>query len=138
MRERFPLINLVEGRLGTMVAENLEPRVAAVEVKLGELTEEVKEVKLIATGARDEAKLARQEIKDFRQATTTTLNAMQENISELHGRMGSLEGRVGSLETKVDQGFMTMRAKFDQLAAGQAELGGLLNVLINQGKKQPE
>ncbi|MGH3925804.1 MAG: hypothetical protein ACRDTT_23580, partial [Pseudonocardiaceae bacterium] len=51
-------------------------------------------------------------------------------FDRLEQRFDGLEQRVDRLEQHVDNGFIEMRGKFDQAAAGQQQITDLLTILI--------
>ncbi|MCP2165587.1 permease [Goodfellowiella coeruleoviolacea] len=125
--------------------DDLEARVAALEIQVRELTEEVRTgrqdtaaARVLAGGADRDVAQIREEIRDLRQATTASFNAMREDLTELRHRVDRLEVLVDRLADKVDRGFAEMRGKFDALAAGQQQIVGLLNTLIAQQGGQPD
>jgi hypothetical protein len=52
--------------------------------------------------------------------------------SELEARVTALETRFDRVERRVEDGFMQVQDKLDELAAGQQQIVGLLNTLIDQ------
>jgi chromosome segregation ATPase len=138
----------------------LEGRVAALETKVSELTEQVKvsrqdaaAARVLAGGADRDVEQIRGEIRDFRQAATSSLNALRETQREqgevlhthsellrTHGellrthseQLRTLDEKVDGLSDKFDRLTGEVRSKFDQLAGGQEQITGLLNTLISQ------
>jgi len=51
---------------------------------------------------------------------------------ELEARVTALETRFDRVERRVEDGFMQVQDKLDELAAGQQQIVGLLNTLIDQ------
>ncbi|MGI8313427.1 permease [Saccharopolyspora hattusasensis] len=108
-----------------MAPSDLEARVAALEARIGELSAEAQAARqdaaaarhLAAVNDRDTAAVLT-EIRDFRQATTTSFNAHREDLADLRKNLADLGSEV--------------RGKFDQLAAGQEQIAGLLTRLIEQ------
>lgn len=96
---------------------------AALEARIGQLTEEAQAARedaaaarhLAAANDRDVAEI-RSEIRDFRQATTSSFNAMRDDL--------------GDLRTEMRTGFTEVRGKLDGTAAGLEQISGLLNTLI--------
>jgi len=113
-------------------ADDLEPRVAALETQVQELTTGVRDsaqdaaaARVLAGGVdRDMAEI-RMEIRDFRRATTASFNAMRADFTDLRTQMND---RFAD----VDNGFIEMRGKFDATAAGQQQIVNLLTTLIGQ------
>lgn len=110
-----------------MAQSDLEARVAALEARLVELSAEAQAARqdaaaarhLAAANDRDTAAVLT-ELRDFRQATSGSFNAHREDLADLRSNLANLGSEV--------------RGKFDQLAAGQEQIAGLLNQLIdNEG-----
>jgi hypothetical protein len=113
-------------------ADDLEPRVAALETQVQELTTLVRHsaqdaaaARVLAGGADRDVTEIRVEIRDFRKATTASFNAMREDFT-------GLRAEVTDLRTQMNNGFTEMRGKFDATAAGQQQIVNLLNTLIGQ------
>lgn len=64
----------------------------------------------------------RSEMRDFRRATVSSFNAVREDLVDLRGE---LVDEVGDLRAE-------MRSKFDLTAAGQQQIVGLLQTLIDR------
>jgi hypothetical protein len=125
-------------------SDNLEPRVAALETQVQELTTGVRRsghdataARVLAGGADREVTEIRAELRDFRQATTASFNAMREDftdlraeVAELRTEMNSRFAEVNNRFAAVDNGFVEMRGKFDATAAGLEQIVNLLNTII--------
>lgn len=102
-----------------------EARLAALEARVGELSQQAEAARedaaaarhLAAANDRDVAEI-RSELRDFRQATTGSFNALREDLADLRS------------ETRT--GFAEMRGKFDHAAAGQERIVALLTTLLDQ------
>lgn len=101
---------------------------ATLEARVSELAEQVQQAQaaredaaaarhLAAANDRDVSEI-RTELRDFRQATTSSFNAMRDDLADLR--------------SETHTGFTEMRGKFDQTAAGQAQIVELLDALIRQ------
>ncbi len=110
---------------------DLEPRVTALEARVGELADRVQHneqdaaaARVLAGGADRDVDQVRGEIRDFRQATTGGFNALRDDLIDLRSEMRS--------------GFTEVRGRMDATAAGLDQIAGLLNTLIGQqGGDQP-
>lgn len=111
---------------------DLEARVAALEAR----------IEIVAADAAAARHLAAARDRDLADlgvkvdANRSVINALGEQTA---ARFDRLEHRVDRLEQKVDtgfaemdNGFAEMRGKLDQAAAGQQQVVGLLNTLIDQ------
>jgi len=67
------------------------------------------------------------EIRGFREQNTRVLNAMREYPTDLRSQVDD-----GLAEMR--RGFTGMRDKLDAAAAGQQQIVGLLNTLMNRGE----
>lgn len=105
---------------------SLEQRLAALEDRVRELSEQVTEARILAGGADRDSAALRGELRDFRQATTASFNAMREDLSDLRAR-------VSDGFTQADSGFAAIRGRLDATAAGQEQIAGLLRALIERG-----
>ncbi|HET9875550.1 MAG TPA: hypothetical protein VFQ37_07250 [Mycobacterium sp.] len=119
-----------------MPADNLEPRVSALETQVHKLTERVRGSEQDAAAARVLAGAAdrdvtefRGELRDFRRATTASFNALREDLTDVRGDLTELRGELTDLRGHVDNGFIEMRGKFDATAAGQQHIVQLLEGL---------
>lgn len=113
------------------MADDLEPRVEALEREVRELAGRVRESERDAAAARVLAGAAdrdvgeiRGELRDFRHATTASFNALRQDFVDLREHV---DGRF----KQVDQGFTEMRGKFDAAAAGQQQIVDLLQSIIS-------
>jgi hypothetical protein len=111
-------------------------RVTALETQVQELTEQVRHnaqdaaaARVLAGGADRDVTETRAEIRDFRQASTSSFNAMREDFTDLRKEMNSRFA-------EVDKGFAEIRGRLDAAAAGQQQIVGLLNTLIDQQDEQ--
>ncbi|MDZ4264896.1 MAG: hypothetical protein U1D00_04200, partial [Mycobacterium sp.] len=103
---------------------DLEPRVAALENQVRDLTGRVHGTEQDAAAARVLAGAAdrdvgeiRGEIRDFRRATTASFNAMRQDFVDLREH--------------VDQGFTEMRGRFDGTAAGLQQIAERLQAVLD-------
>ena len=125
-----------------MESGDLEPRVAALENQVRDLTGRVRATEHDAAAARVLAGAAdrdvgeiRGELRDFRQATAASFNAMRQDFVDLRQDFVDLREHVDQGFEQVDRGFAEMRGKFDAAAAGQQQIVDLLqSVIIDRGK----
>jgi hypothetical protein len=110
--------------------DDLESRDTALETEVRELKGRVRSTahdaaaaRVLAGGADHDVAEIRGEIRDFRRATTASFNAMREDFSDL--------------STRFESGFAEMRGKLDSAAAGQQQIVGMLNTLIERQGEQP-
>jgi chromosome segregation ATPase len=108
-----------------MEGGELEPRVSALEDEMREIrvrlrtSEQDSAAARVLAGAADrDVGEIRSELRDFRQATAASFNAMREDFADLRGDVGRLRGE--------------MRSKFDMTAAGQQQIVGMLQTLIDR------
>ena len=104
---------------------DFEARLAALEVR-------VEEVAADATAARHLAAARDRDLADLGlkvDANRSVINALGEQTA---ARFDRLEQKFDRLEQKVDTGFVEMRGRLDQAAAGQQQIAQLLTTLINQ------
>ncbi len=108
-----------------MEGGELEPRVSALEGEVREIRSRLKMSEQDAAAARVLAGAAdrdvgeiRAELRDFRRATVSSFNAVREDLVDLRGE-------VAQLRTE-------MRSKFDLTAAGQQQIVGMLQTLIDR------
>ena len=113
---------------------DLEARVAALEARVSELGERVRRseqdaaaARVLAGGADRDVTEMSAEIRGFREQNTRVLNAMREDLTDLRSRVDD-----GLAEMR--SGFTEMRGKLDAAAAGQQQIVGLLNTLIDRGE----
>lgn len=79
----------------------------------------------VSAGAADrDVGEIRAEIRDFRRATAASFNAMREDF-------GNLRREFADQRTAYDRGFAEMRAKLDAAAAGQQQIVGLIQTVID-------
>lgn len=107
-------------------AEELEPRVAALETHVQELADRVQRseqdgaaARLLAGGADRDVTEIRGEIRDFREHNSRVLGAMRSDLTDMTQRMES--------------GFAEVRGALDATSAGQAQIVELLNEVIRRG-----
>lgn len=67
----------------------------------------------------------RTEIRDFRRATVASFNAMRDDLNDLRAEMHSRFAEVHSR-------FAEVHSKFDVTAAGQQQIVGMLQTLIDR------
>ncbi len=108
-----------------MESDDLEPRVEALEEQVRDLTARVRATeqdaaaaRVLAGGADRDVGEIRGELRDFRKATTASFNAMRQDFVDLRDH--------------VDRGFTEMRGRFDAAAAGQQQIVGLLQTIIDK------
>lgn len=101
-----------------MEGGELEPRVSALEGEMREMRERLKMSERDAAAARVLAGAADRdvgelgtELRDFRRATVASFNAVREDLLDLRSEM---------------------RGKFDLTAAGQQQIVGMLQALIDR------
>ena len=114
-------------------SEDIEARVAALEVR-------VEEVAADAAAARHLAAARDRDIADLTikvDAHRAAINALgvqtAARFDRLERRMDGFDLRMDGLETAVAAGFAEMRAKFDQTAAGMQRIVELLSPGTAQG-----
>lgn len=107
-----------------MASDELEERVSALEKEVRDLSGRVRgteqdaaAARVLAGGADRDVSEIRTEIRDLRQAGIGSFNAMREDIVDLRGH--------------VDRGFGEVRGKLDAAAAGQQQIVGLIQTLID-------
>lgn len=121
-----------------MESGELEPRVAALEGQVRDLTRRVQASEQDAVAARVLAGAAdrdvgefRGDLRDFRQAVAASFNAMRDDFVELRQDFVDLRDHV-------DRGFTEMRGKFDAAAVGQQQIVDLLREIgAGQGHGRP-
>lgn len=129
----------------TMPPEDLESRVTALEVQVGELRGRVSAserdaaaARVLAGGADRDVGEIRGEIRDFRRATIGSVNALRQDMVDMRRdmvdgfrrvdeRFAQFDGTFGQVAT----GFAEMRAKFDMTAAGQQHIAELIQTVID-------
>jgi predicted nucleic acid-binding Zn-ribbon protein len=104
---------------------NLEARVTALEERVTDLDQRVRRsehdaaaARVLAGGADHDVAEMRGEIREFREQNNRVLNAMRQDLTDLRSR--------------VDTGFTELRGRLDAAAAGQEQIVGLLNTLIQR------
>lgn len=139
-------MSVATGSLVPMESGDLEPRVAALEDQVRDLTARVRSseqdsaaARVLAGAADRDVSEIRGEIRDFRRATNASFNAMRQDFTDLRqdftdlrGEFTDLRGEFTDLRDHVDKGFIEMRGKFDAAAAGQQQIVNLLNTIIEQ------
>ena len=115
-----------------MEGGELEPRVSALEGEVREIRARLKVTEQDAAAARVLAGAAdrdvgemRAEIRDFRRATVASFNAMRDDLNDLRAEMHSRFAEVHSR-------FAEVHSKFDVTAAGQQQIVGMLQTLIDR------
>ncbi len=113
--------------------DGLEPRVAALETAVEELTARVGRserdaaaARVLAGGADRDVAEIRTEIREFRDQNNRALSALRADLVDLreHVDRGFAE---------VDRGFAEVRSRLDSTAAGQQQIVTLLDTLIARG-----
>ena len=128
-----------------MPPKDLESRVSALEVQVGELRGRVSAserdaaaARVLAGGADRDVGEIRGEIRDFQRATIGSFNALHqdmvdgfrqidERFAQVNERFAQVDGTFGQVAT----GFAEMRAKFDMTAAGQQRIAELIQTVID-------
>ena len=128
----------------TMPPKDLESRVSALEVQVGELRGRVSAserdaaaARVLAGGADRDVGEIRGEIRDFQRATIGSFNALRQDMVDMRRdmvdgfrrvdeRFAQIDGTFGQVAT----GFAEMRAKFDMTAAGQQRIAELIQTVI--------
>lgn len=115
-----------------MAGEELEPRVSALEGEMREMRARLKMSEQDAAAARVLAGAAdrdvgeiRSELRDLRRATVSSFNAVREDLTDLRAEVLDLRSGMVNLRTE-------MRSKFDLTAAGQQQIVGMLQTLIDR------
>lgn len=105
---------------------NLEPRVEALEGRVDNLAEQLRQTKrdavaarVLAGGADRDVEQVRGEIRDFRRATASSFNAMRDDLTDLR--------------TQVNAGFAEIRGRLDATAAGLTQITHLLTTMMGEG-----
>jgi len=142
----------VSGRSGILLdvaqSKDFETRVTALESEVRDLSARVRAsehdaaaARVLAGGADRDVNEIRAEIRDFRQATVSSFNAVREDLHDVRQRFDAVDQRLDGVDQRfdaVDRGFIEMRGKLDAAAAGQEQIVGLLNTLIEGQDEQPE
>lgn len=106
---------------GVADSPDLTARVAALEARLEEVAADVAAARHLAAGADHDVSEVRGELR----AHTRALNALRETQLE--------QGQaIGNLQAQINQGFVEVRGKLDQTAAGMDQIVGLLNTLTTR------
>ena len=112
--------------------DDLEARVAALEIQVRELTTRVRTseqdaaaARVLAGGADRDVAEFHGELRDFREHNARILNAMREDLTDLREDLTDLR-------TKVDNGFSDLRGRLDATTTGQRQIVELLTTLIDQ------
>ncbi|MGA9376858.1 MAG: hypothetical protein WBV64_17870 [Mycobacterium sp.] len=107
-----------------MASDEIEERVSALEKEVRDLSGRVRgteqdaaAARVLAGGADRDVSEIRTEIRDLRQAGIGSFNAMREDTVDLRGH--------------VDRGFAEVRGKLDAAAAGQQQIVGLIQTLVD-------
>lgn len=108
-----------------MASDDLEPRVSALEGEVREIRARLKiseqdaaAARVLAGAADRDVSEIHAELRDFRNATTSSFNATRADLADLRSN-------VADLRTE-------MRTKFDLTAAGQEQIVGMLQTLIDR------
>jgi hypothetical protein len=126
--------------------DDIEARVAALEVRLGQVSADVRVARedaasarhLAAARDRDNADLAvkvdanRSAINALGEQTRERFDAVDRRFDALERKVDDGFRRIDEEFRKVDNGFIEMRGKFDMTAAGQAQIVAMLNTIIEQ------
>ncbi len=126
----------LSARFGTLLTmaepSDLEPRVTALEARVEEVAADAAAARHLATARdRDIADLA---IKV--DANRSAINALgvqtAARFDRVESDIGDLRERVETGFAQVQDGFLQVRARLDEFAAGQQHVVALLNTLIDQ------
>lgn len=126
------------GTLGPMEPGNLDEHVTALESQVGELRGRVRASEQDAAAARVLAGAAerdvtefRDDLRDFRRATVGSFNALREDFNNLRTDVNDLRIDMKNGFTQGHNGFIEMRGRLDAAAAGQQQIVGLIQTLID-------
>lgn len=115
-----------------MEGGELEPRVSALEGEMRDIRARLRMSEQDAAAARVLAGAADRDVgeissqlRDFRRATIGSFNAVREDLVDLRTE-------VADLRTEMRSGFDGMRSKLDLTAAGQQQIVGILQALIDR------
>jgi hypothetical protein len=118
---------------------DIEARVAALEARIEEVAADATAARhLAAARDRDVADLGvkvdanRSVINALGEQTAARFTRLEERIDSVRSEMHSGFAEVRNRFAEVDNGFAEMRGKLDQAAAGQQQIVGLLNTLIDR------
>ena len=130
----------MQSRFYIVESGDLESRVAALERQVHTLSQQVHQsaqdaaaARVLAGAADRDVSQIGEELRDFRQATTASFNALRQDFVDLRGKVTDGFADINAKFERVDQGFTEMRGKFDATAAGQEQIAGLLQQLIDKG-----
>jgi predicted nucleic acid-binding Zn-ribbon protein len=112
--------------------DDLTVRVAALETRVEELTDQVRRSKQDAAAARVLAGGADHDVAEFGVKVDANRKAINALGVQTTARFDRLEQRMDSLEQQMNSGFTEIRGKLDATATGQQQIVNLLNTLINQ------
>lgn len=117
----------------------MEARVTELEVKVRELSEQVRisvhdaaAARVLAGGADREVNEVRDELRDFRRAVTSNFNAMRQEMNERFARVDERFDKIDERFAEVDENFVEVRGKFDVAAAAQQRIVDMLTLLIDR------
>lgn len=123
---------------------DLEPRVSALEARVGEIDERLRRseqdsaaARVLAGGADRDVTGLRAESRAFREQNNRVLNAMRADLNDLRERMDTGFTEMRQKLDAVDLGFIELRGKLDAAAAGQQQIVDLLGTLISAGDQAP-
>jgi predicted nucleic acid-binding Zn-ribbon protein len=103
----------------------LEEQVHDLRTRADRTAADAAAARILAGAADRDVSEFKTEMREFRDHNTQLINALSDQVN----------GRIDRLEDKVDQGFVEMRGKFDQLAGGQQHIVELLTrALGNDGE----
>lgn len=118
---------------------DIEARVAALEARIEEVAADATAARhLAAARDRDLADLGvkvdanRSVINALGEQTAARFTRLEERIDSVRSEMRSGFAEVHNRFAEVDNGFAEMRLRLDQAAAGQQQIVGLLNTLIDR------
>jgi phage shock protein A len=118
---------------------DVEARLTALEARVEEVAADAAAARhLAAARDRDLADLAvkidanRVAINALGVQTSARFDRVEGRFDRVEGRLDAVETRLGGLENEVRTGFVEMRAKFDQTAAGLQRIAGLITGLMGQ------
>src|SRR5579875_2737651 len=111
---------------------DLEARVSALESHVNELDSETRIAREDAAAARHLAAARDRDLADLTIKVDATRSAINALGLQTRGQFEAVNARFDALERHVDTGFAELRGRLDATAAGQEQIVGLLNTLIER------
>ena len=102
---------------------------------VGEFGVELRATRADVRATRADVREVKAEVTDFRRATTASFNALREDFTDLGRRVDQRFEAVDQRFEAVDRGFMEVRCKLDAAAAGQQQIVGLLQTIIDDSPR---